>query len=778
MNVSNQYRRIGLCLLILALVIALGAAGASASPAGSVAPSAGPAATATPVPCGTAASVTWSPASSSTNPYTSFALRIYINVAGGLAVDGADVNFGWDPTYLSVQSVQIGSSFPSVLKNQSTGANSWWIAAGNTSSNPPFGNLLFATVNFRSLNGLVNNTPLTFGSITVSCGVSGALNVSKGAGYVTIVAPPPTATRTQTPTITPTPTPVRGNLCLQTYEDVNRNGTRDQTETLVSGSMITVTDALSNVVATYTGDGVTDPYCVSLLPGVYYVAEKDPPRFSAPIPERWKVTVTPLDTVQTYFGVAPEAATGAGHDFLSPSAGGGGGPGLKACGTAASVVWGPSSVTVNPYQTFNLNIYVNVAGGAQADGADVTFSWNPAYLSVVNIVPGGGFRDHIYMSIGTSSARYASGALSGDPPAGSIHMATVTFRSLSTLVTNSPLTWAGLSAACHTVPFTSVGGSTGYVNIVPPPPTATRTQTPTVTSTPTPVTSDLCVLVYSDTNSNNWREADEALVAGEIVSVTNATTGLYVGAYTTNGVSEPYCFRVLPGSYIVWGKDPAGYGGRRPEQWGAGLGPDTEVEVGFGLQLSSGQTPSPTPTTQPSATATQTPMNTATRTETPTATHTMTNTATPTAVPTATLTPTAIATATSTAELTPTYTATVTRTATKTLATTPTETATSLPDMTATPTPSVTWDATPTPTATASTSPVVTETPTSTPTPVAAETTVTATATATLPAPTPVRYSVFLPYIVGDNPGRIFLPYIVNDLGETSSLILPILQVQ
>ena len=92
------------------------------------------------------------------------------------------------------------------------------------------------------------------------------------------------------------------------------------------------------------------------------------------------------------------------------------------CGTSATVVWSPSSRTVDANAAFTMDIYVNVAGGGQADGADVTFTWNPAYLSVTGIVPGSGansFDAEIFKSINAAGdGALCVGQVERRPPSG------------------------------------------------------------------------------------------------------------------------------------------------------------------------------------------------------------------------------------------------------------------------------------------------------------------------------------------------------------------------
>jgi LysM repeat protein len=60
----------------------------------------------------------------------------------------------------------------------------------------------------------------------------------------------------------------------------------------------------------------------------------------------------------------------------------------------------------------------------------------------------------------------------------------------------------------------------------------------------------VCVMSYDDGNSNGLREADEAKVAGITFTLSDGTQ--VVGRYTTDAISEPYCFADLtPGTYIV-----------------------------------------------------------------------------------------------------------------------------------------------------------------------------------------------------------------------------------
>jgi hypothetical protein len=81
---------------------------------------------------------------------------------------------------------------------------------------------------------------------------------------------------------------------------------------------------------------------------------------------------------------------------------------------------------------------------------------------------------------------------------------------------------------------------------------------PTPAPSPTPATGQICILAYNDRNGDRQQDADENLLAGVVFTLSDANGPRE--AYTTDGVSEPYCFVDLqPGSYSVSAKSPANY---------------------------------------------------------------------------------------------------------------------------------------------------------------------------------------------------------------------------
>ena len=134
--------------------------------------------------------------------------------------------------------------------------------------------------------------------------------------------------------------------------------------------------------------------------------------------------------------------------------------------------------------------------------------------------------------------------------------------------------------------------------------TPTPEPTPTPETTPTPERGQICVLAFHDRNGDTFRQPEtEELLPNAVFSLSDAT-GL-VGQYTTDGISEPYCFPGLPpGAYQVAVQPPAGYGVNGPAQMALALTPGGQLEAAIPLQrgASGGATPAvvlPTPETTP-----------------------------------------------------------------------------------------------------------------------------------------------------------------------------------
>lgn len=101
----------------------------------------------------------------------------------------------------------------------------------------------------------------------------------------------PTATSTPvmtpTPTATATATPRLAVLCVLAFHDLSGNLRHEPGEPLVAGALISVRDADQRPTWQYTTDGVSEPMCADLAPGIYYVKLGAPAGYEAAGPAWW-----------------------------------------------------------------------------------------------------------------------------------------------------------------------------------------------------------------------------------------------------------------------------------------------------------------------------------------------------------------------------------------------------------------------------------------------------------------------------------------------------------
>ncbi len=102
----------------------------------------------------------------------------------------------------------------------------------------------------------------------------------------------------------------------------------------------------------------------------------------------------------------------------------------------------------------------------------------------------------------------------------------------------------------------------------------------------------VCVQAFDDANGNALRDADEKALAG--VGFTLADDSGVKGTYSTDGVSEPYCFGALAaGAYTVRAKAPAGYESTTEGQWAISLASGAQYDVKYGAQKIGGDSSAP-----------------------------------------------------------------------------------------------------------------------------------------------------------------------------------------
>ncbi|HEY74651.1 MAG TPA: LysM peptidoglycan-binding domain-containing protein [Thermoflexia bacterium] len=132
---------------------------------------------------------------------------------------------------------------------------------------------------------------------------------------------------------------------------------------------------------------------------------------------------------------------------------------------------------------------------------------------------------------------------------------------------------------------------------------------PTPAASPTTATGSICVVAFHDRDGDGlWQKGTEELLPNAVFSLSDAV-GL-VGQYTTDGLSEPYCFAGLAaGTYTVAMEPPSGYAASGPSTAMVALPGPVSVDVAMGAQRSetsdegtetpTAQEPTETPTEEP-----------------------------------------------------------------------------------------------------------------------------------------------------------------------------------
>jgi hypothetical protein len=117
-----------------------------------------------------------------------------------------------------------------------------------------------------ALNNLTGSSIISPGDVLL-IGYSTPGATTPDAATLTAMTPSPTP---PPPTHRPTATPAEAAICLTAFEDLNRNGARDEGEPLRAGVAFTVYNT-QMVVANHITDGRSEPACLRLRPGEYRV---------------------------------------------------------------------------------------------------------------------------------------------------------------------------------------------------------------------------------------------------------------------------------------------------------------------------------------------------------------------------------------------------------------------------------------------------------------------------------------------------------------------------
>ena len=101
----------------------------------------------------------------------------------------------------------------------------------------------------------------------------------------------------------------------------------------------------------------------------------------------------------------------------------------------------------------------------------------------------------------------------------------------------------------------------------------------------------VCVLAYHDRNADTFRDEEtEELLPNAEFSLADASG--VVDRYTSDGISEPYCFTGLaPGAYRVIQNAPPGYQPSGPAEWPVAVAEGTTLDIQFSNVRSEGGVP-------------------------------------------------------------------------------------------------------------------------------------------------------------------------------------------
>ena len=111
-----------------------------------------------------------------------------------------------------------------------------------------------------------------------------------------------------------------GVICVTAFDDLNSNGIREASESLLSGIIIGISDSQQEM-GSYTTDGASEPYCFSgLLAGSYQIAQKLSAGWTATTLAAWGVAIQDGDTVNLEFGNVASQPDKTGTSESDPTA--------------------------------------------------------------------------------------------------------------------------------------------------------------------------------------------------------------------------------------------------------------------------------------------------------------------------------------------------------------------------------------------------------------------------------------------------------------------------
>jgi hypothetical protein len=94
--------------------------------------------------------------------------------------------------------------------------------------------------------------------------------------------------------------------------------------------------------------------------------------------------------------------------------------------------------------------------------------------------------------------------------------------------------------------------------------------------------ASVCVLAFHDRNGDSFQDSEnEELLPNAELTLADASG--VVDRYTSDGISEPHCFKSLtPGAYRVIQTSPPGYEPSGPAEWPVAVAEGTSLSIQFG----------------------------------------------------------------------------------------------------------------------------------------------------------------------------------------------------
>ncbi len=276
-------------------------------------------------------SIVWSGAQNAKDTYSEFSVEataegaeITVFLRGSPDYPVEQTDFYWDDVSLVVVSTAAPTAKPEENKPEEQQPQPSGVTVGSIpkSTPAPDGSVVHTVQSGETLIGIAvtysvtleelrANNNLTTDMVFVGQQLVIALPGSPGAAEQPAAEEQPAEEPAEEPPVEEQPAPETapevaeatgpGTVCVMSYEDGNANGIRDGGEIPLAGITFAVSDS-TQIVAQYTTDGVSEPYCFTeLTPGTYIVSWTGD-QYTATTEQTWATSVAAGATVSREFG--------------------------------------------------------------------------------------------------------------------------------------------------------------------------------------------------------------------------------------------------------------------------------------------------------------------------------------------------------------------------------------------------------------------------------------------------------------------------------------------